>query len=101
MARARIRGAYNVIAVCKPLMLLWGQTLAFDSNVRYNISGMNIRVDQHVWRFDKWYDTMAAFAEYLATNEEVRGCIQRLSKNKYGEGRVPYGRFLDIYYFIG
>ncbi|MHA1360614.1 MAG: hypothetical protein ACTSRC_21035, partial [Candidatus Helarchaeota archaeon] len=57
------RGRYNVIAVCKPLMLLWGQTLAFDSNVRYNISGMDIRMGQYQWTFEKWYDAMITFSD--------------------------------------
>jgi hypothetical protein len=28
---------YYAIAVCKPLLLIWGQTLAFDSKVRKNL----------------------------------------------------------------
>ena len=30
-------GWYYTVAVCKPLMLLWGQTLAYDSIVRENV----------------------------------------------------------------
>jgi hypothetical protein len=99
--RLNQRGRYNIIAVCKPMMLLWGQTMAFDSNVRYSISGMNIRIDQYRWTFDKWYDAMSTFSEFLIENEDIRLHIEVLSKQKYGEYQVPYGRFLDICYFVG
>jgi hypothetical protein len=99
--RRNSRGRYNVIAVCKPLMLLWGQTLAFDSNVRYNISGMDIRMGQYQWIFEKWYDAMITFSDYLNDDEEIRDCINKLSMEKYGDFLVPYGRYLDIYYFVG
>jgi len=96
------RGKYNVIAVCKPLMLLWGQTMAFDRNVRYNISGMNIRIDQYRWSFEKWHDAMLSFSEYLNDTPKVTRCIEEVSYKLYGEKAiVPYGRFLDIYFFGG
>lgn len=96
------KGKYNVIAVCKPLMLLWGQTMAFDSNVRYHISGMNIHSGQYSWIFDKWYDAMIMFSEYLLETPDVAQCIEKESHKVYGNKvMVPYGRFLDIYYFEG
>lgn len=91
-------GRYYIISVCKPLMLLWGQTLAFDSHVRENTP---YYVPQKTrWTFREWKMVMERFQESLQRNSEIVDSFKEKSRRKYGtESIVPYGRFLDIYYF--
>jgi len=93
-------GYYNIISICKPLMLLWGQTLAFDSRVRKNISCGYNAVKNHRWKFEKWKSVIERFQGSLNPNSEVIDLFNRVSLRKYrNDSIVPYGRFLDIYYF--
>jgi len=94
-------GYYNVISICKPLMLLWGQTLAFDLRVRENIPrGYNVSKHKTRWKFEKWSRVMERFQGGLKQNSEVVDLLKKVSLRKYGTNSiVPYGRFLDIYYF--
>ena len=94
-------GYYNVISICRPLMLLWGQTLAFDLRVRENIpQGYNVSKYKTQWKFEKWRRVMERFQGGLKQNSEVVDLLKKVSLRKYGtDSIVPYGRFLDIYYF--
>ncbi len=95
-------GRYYVISVCKPLMLLWGQTLAFDSRVRAHIPRLrNVRgLRDRRWSFTAWKQAMESFQETLNQEPEVVDSFKEVSLQKYGtDSIVPYGRFFDIYYF--
>ena len=96
-------GYYFAIAVCKPLLLLWGQTTAFDSKVRknlprsYQVSGYRSRMT-----FDEWYNAMSRISEDLARDSTCVQLIQSEVEKRYRVASpVPYGRYLDIYYWIG
>ncbi|MDP2767408.1 MAG: hypothetical protein Q8O41_08170 [Candidatus Methanoperedens sp.] len=98
----RLDGSYNAIAICKPLMLLWGQTLAFDSQVRENISPICKAPKYGTrWKFETWSRVMKSLQkEELKQNSEIVDFFKRDSWNRYGANSiVPYGRYLDIYYF--
>ena len=94
-------GFYYVIAVCKPLMLLWGQTLAFDSNVRKNMPlKYGVSKSTNRWKFEDWRKVMKGFQKDLLRNPEFIDFLKEQSMERYGTDYiVPYGRFLDIYYY--
>ena len=95
-------GDYYSVAVTKPLLLLWGQTPAFDTNVRknlprrYGVSGMSFRMG-----FSKWYEVLSLLSAELKESLGFIDAVQKLSLELYGETAViPYGRFVDIYYWV-
>lgn len=94
---------YSIIAVCKPLLLIWGQTLAFDSRVRKNMDKRyQIPKYQGKWVFREWIDGMNQICKELNESPECIQMIEMESHKRYGTNTpVPYGRFLDIYYFEG
>jgi len=80
-------------------MLLWGQTLGFDKNVRNN--SPNWVSKNHRWSFNMWYRVMKRFQETLLKEPNVITAFNEEAHARYGsESIVPYGRFLDIYYFL-
>lgn len=92
---------YYIISICKPLMLLWGQTLAFDSRVRahcpheFGIPKMNR------WNFMEWRKVVENIQDYLQEHPKIVNLFKQLSLEKFkADAIVPYGRFLDIYYFV-
>lgn len=92
-------GYYYIISVCKPLMLIWGQTLAFDSHVRKNTPYYVLKTRTR-WTFEEWKEVMKRFQERLQQDSEIVGFFKEKSLEKYGNDLiVPYGRFLDIYYY--
>ena len=96
-------GHYYIIAVCKPLLLMWGQTLGFDTKVRKHCSqSYGVPRYSHRWNLELWLSVMEEFSGYL--NENV-GCVEAIkaeSERRYGANfLVPYGRFLDIFYWMG
>lgn len=99
------RRYYYIVAVSKPLIFLWGQTLAFDSRVRAHIPRFNFHsyvIKDTRWSFRTWKRVMESFQEDLAREPEVVGLFKEESLRRYGtDHTVPYGRFLDIYYFEG
>jgi len=93
-------GYYYIISVCKPLMLLWGQTLAFDSHVRENAPSKYHIPRRRRWSFEEWRSVMVKFQEDLKQDTEILDFFREISRNKYGTNSIiPYGRFLDIYYY--
>jgi hypothetical protein len=95
-------GDYYAIAVTKPLLLLWGQTLAFDTRVRRNlprrhrVSALDFKMG-----FSKWYGVMSSLSVELNESPEFIKEVQIISKEWFGESAAtPYGRFLDIYYWM-
>lgn len=96
-------GSYAVIAVCKPLLFLWGQTLAFDSKVRKNLQHKYL-IDKYswTWNLDEWMRVMTRISKDLKQDPEAIKFIEDTSADWYGKDAiVPYGRLLDIYYFEG
>jgi len=96
-------GYYSIIAICKPLLLLWGQTLAFDSKVRKNID-RRFHIPKYIgkWVLNDWIEGMSRISKMLLESPECIKMIQEESYRRYGQkSPVPYGRFLDIYYFEG
>jgi len=94
-------GDYSVISICKPLMLLWGQTPAFDSKVRGHLPwGYDVSKYKYRWTFEDWKTVMTLLHGDLTDNEELVDFMKIESLRRYGtEAAIPYGRFLDIYYW--
>ncbi|MGB9854901.1 MAG: hypothetical protein ACPLRY_08910, partial [Candidatus Bathyarchaeales archaeon] len=90
-------GHYYVISICKPLMLLWGQTLAFDSRVRANIPYRYSFLERNRWTLKEWKIIMESLQRSLQQNSEMISYFRKESLKKYGnENIVPFGRFMDI-----
>ena len=97
---------YFIIAVCKPMMFLWGQTLAFDSlnrvNIRKDISLQLTHTLQNMsrWTYSYWKAIMQDFQRELLRKPEIINYCQSNSHIVFGSNSiVPYGRYLDIYYY--
>jgi hypothetical protein len=95
-------GDYYAVAVTKPLLLLWGQTLAFDTRVRRNLPRrLGLSAPDFKMGFSKWYGVMSSLSVELNESPEFIREVQKVSKEIYGEAAViPYGRFLDVYFWI-
>lgn len=95
-------GDYSVISICKPLMLLWGQTLAFDARVRGHLPwGYDVSKYKYRWTFEEWKRVMESVQRDVTNNAELVDFIKEESSRKYGsDATPPYGRFLDVYYWI-
>ena len=94
-------GSYSVISICKPLLLIWGQTPAFDSRVRKNMS-QNYRINKYSsnWNLGEWKNIMTQLSRQPNEDKSVIDFIKDKSVEWYGKNTaIPYGRFLDIYYF--
>lgn len=94
-------GRYFAIAVCKPLMLLWGQTLAFDQRVRFSLPRQfDVSMDDRKWTFSKWHSVMTSFTKWVKNQPDLVAFLEEESARRYGEQmKIPYGRFLDIHFF--
>ncbi len=97
---------YFIIAVCKPLMFLWGQTLAFDSINRINIrKDVSLKLTNRLhsgsrWTYSQWKCAMQDFQKELLQNPEIISHCQSHSRQAFGcDSIVPYGRYLDLYYY--
>ena len=94
-------GYYLVMATTKPLMFLWGQTLAFDTVVRgcmprFNIVGLS----DNYWSFGTWKKIMIRFQESLKQQTNVANVFREVSREEYEtDSTIPYGQFLDCYYW--
>jgi len=95
-------GDYYAVAVTKPLLLLWGQTLAFDTRVRRNLPRIHrVSAPDFKMGFSKWYGVMSSLSIELNESPEFIQEAQERSKEIYGEAAViPYGRFLDLYFWV-
>ncbi|MCW3988797.1 MAG: hypothetical protein NWE88_01830 [Candidatus Bathyarchaeota archaeon] len=94
-------GRYFVIAVCKPLMLLWGQTLAFDQRVRFSLPRQfDVSMEDRKWTFSKWHSVMTSITKWVKNQPDLVTFLEEESARRYGEQmKIPYGRFLDIHFF--
>jgi hypothetical protein len=91
---------YSVISVCKPLMLLWGQTLAFDSHVRRNLPEVFEAPRGSRWSYEEWKTAMKNLSTEMKRSPKVVKCMTEKALKSYGANSVvPYGRYLDIHYF--
>lgn len=95
-------GYYLVMSTTKPLMFLWGQTLAFDSIVRsrmprFGVSGLG----DNYWDFETWKKVMTKFQKDLEQHSRVLSLFKETALKEYGtDFTVPYGQFLDLYYWV-
>jgi len=96
-------GYYSIISVSKPLLLIWGQTLAFDSLVRKHIpASYNISRYSCNWNMNEWIRIMGQFSKNLNADENLLKFMRGETKRIYGKNTiVPFGRFLDIFYWVG
>lgn len=97
---------YFIISVCKPLMFLWGQTLAFDSINRINIrKDSSLRITNTFpstsrWTYSCWKAVMQDFQRELLKRPEIVNYCRSHSYLVFGANSIiPYGRYLDIYYY--
>ncbi|MFO7996934.1 MAG: hypothetical protein R6U93_07360 [Dehalococcoidia bacterium] len=95
-------GKYFVIAVCKPLMFIWGQTPPFDSRNRANIIKDRLYrlPNGGRWSFDWWRLILDDLRQALLLNPSIiNDCEGRANQIWKSSHIIPYGRLLDIYYF--
>ena len=94
---------YYIVSISKPLIFLWGQTLAFDSIVRSNIPKFGIYsyiINDTRWNFETWKEVMEKFEGNLRKQPEAIDTFEKEAEKRFGKSPiVPYGRFLDIYYY--
>lgn len=102
----RAKGDYCIIAICKPLMFLWGQTLPFDSRNRENVRcdhSLSLTIPMPRtgrWVFSEWRTIMNDFQRELCGIPEVVSELQNVASNTFNSTvAVPYGRYLDNNYF--
>lgn len=94
-------GYSYIVSICKPLMFLWGQTLAFDSLVRENAPSRYNIPKSNQWSFENWARVMEKIQQDLKQSSEVVDFFKEISTEKYGtDSIVPYGQFLDLYYWV-
>ena len=93
---------YYVVATTKPLMFLWGQTLAFDEIVRDNMPRSNYYgVDQRKWTFTLWYNVMSKFQERVLEMQDFINLCHTICLKEFGNDEIiPYGQFIDLYYWM-
>lgn len=65
-------GYYFIVATCKPLIFLWGQTLAFDSRVRKYFPKRYDVPKGNRWSFEDWKEVMEKIEDDL--KREPKGC---------------------------
>jgi len=96
-------GYYLAMATTKPLMFLWGQTLAFDSVVRGRMprfDDASFDLTGNYWTFEQWKEMMLRFQHELRQQPEAIDLFKKVSLEEYGnDSAVPYGQFIDLYYW--
>lgn len=90
-----------VVGIGKPLMFLWGQSPRFDSKNRVEMgSELSMALLSNYCGFEEWYSLFCLIGSRLAVSPECIGIMKRVSAKRYGGfARVPYGRFVDMYYW--
>ena len=94
---------YFVVAVTKPLMFLWGQTLAFDDLVRTSMPPSRYHnVTENRWTFTLWHNVMEEYHERTLEQPDFIELSREICLEEFGTSDfVPYGQFLDLYYWVG
>ncbi len=85
-------GSYAIIAMCKPLLFLWRQTLVFDNKVRGNLPD-RYRVNKYSrrWTVNEWMRVMSIISKDLNQDPETVEFIENKSVEGYGkDAAVPY-----------
>jgi hypothetical protein len=97
---------YFIISICKPLMFIWGQTLAFDSINRQKIMlDESLRIEGGIlrrnrWKYSAWKSIMNNISREMKKNRKLINYFKKYSLNEFGSNSIiPYGRILDIYYY--
>jgi len=99
-------GSYSIVAISKPLMLMWGQTPALDSEVRRNLLKdlaiyPKYRFSYGTWTYEDWKTIMDKFQENLQEKAAVVDYFKRETLRIFGSNLIiPFGRFLDILYYF-
>jgi hypothetical protein len=93
------RGLYLAMAATKPLMFLWGQTLAFDSIVRRDLPKFGVtRPSNNNWTFEDWKEVMNKVSLLLNSQLPLVNIIKEICLKEYNtDSIVPYGQFMDLY----
>ncbi len=90
----------TVMSVCKLFMFIWGQTLAFDSQIRKNIPFAFTDTYAYAYTLKKWQNIMGKYSDYLNSHRDVKNFFDNLAFKEYGNNSiVPYGRFFDFWYW--
>ncbi len=98
-------GRYFIIAICKPLMLLWGQTPALDSKNRKNMKKdpdivSSCKIPTNRWSFEAWRGILIHLKNELQTHQDIMNYCRAKSKELFNlDAQIPFGRFIDSYYF--
>lgn len=98
---------YYVMATTKQLMFLWGQTLAFDELVRDKMppsdyTYVRMRARNNKWTFTMWHNVMSEFQERVLEMPEFIDLCHTVCLKEFGNDEIiPYGQFIDLYYWIG
>lgn len=100
--KKNLGGYYLAMATTKPLMFLWGQTLAFDSVVRKRMPRFNFcGLTNDYWSFETWKKVMVKWQEMLKRRPAIMELFKEISLEEYGtDSHVPYGQFIDLYYWV-
>jgi len=90
----------TVMSVCKLFMFIWGQTLAFDSQIRENIPFAFGDNHAYAYTLEKWQNIMGKYSDYLNSRRDIKESFDNLALQEYGNDKiVPYGRFFDFWYW--
>jgi len=93
---------YYIVGVTKPLMFLWGQTLAFDSYVRENMPTGKVKfIEDTRWTFTMWYNVMKEFQQRILEQPDFIDLCNEISlRDLDTDELVPYGQYYDLYYWV-
>lgn len=94
-------GYYLVMGATKPLMFLWGQTPAFDSVVRKRMPKFGMTgLTSDYWSFEAWKKVLVKLKENLEQQHGLIEFLRTTSQKEYNTTQiVPYGQFIDLYYW--
>lgn len=94
---------YYVVATTKPMMFLWGQTLAFDEIIRMRMPPSKYaRTVDNKWTFTLWYNVMTEFKDRIQEMPDFIELCRKICLSEFGNDEiVPYGQLIDLYYWIG
>ena len=94
--------SYYVVSVTKPLMFLWGQTIAFDEVVRGKMpQSRYYGTEKNRWTFTLWYNVMREFQQRVLKQPKFIDLCKDISRREFGtEDFIPFGQFIDLYYWV-
>ena len=100
--RVNVGGRYYAVAATKPMLLLLGQTPAFDTKVRGNLPARyGVRVTDYKLSFSKWWGVMSELSRELKESTEFVGECEAASRRLWKDSTVtPFGRLIDVYFWV-